>query len=87
LQKVALLAIEIKIMAKKQQPEKIIMALTPSDFSRLYNIPKYAITRHSDRFVWAISVEGCKPKILDTEENRMTALEIESTRHKRFRKT
>ena len=73
-------------MAKKQQPDKVVMALTPADFSRLYNIPKYAITRHEDRFKWATLPDGCKPKILDCEENRLAAIEIESTRHKRFRK-
>jgi len=73
-------------MAKKRQAEKVVMALTPSDFSRLYNIPKYAITRHTDRFKWAETVEGCKPKILDCEENVLAALHIEATRHKRFRK-
>jgi hypothetical protein len=80
------IATEILKMAKKRQAEKVVMALTPSDFSRLYNIPKYAITRHTDRFKWAETVEGCKPKILDCEENISAALEIEATRHKRFRK-
>jgi hypothetical protein len=80
------IATEILKMAKKRQPEKVVMALTPSDFSRLYNIPKYAITRHTDRFKWAETVEGCKPKILDCEENVLAALHIEATRHKRFRK-
>ena len=80
------IATEFFNMAKKQQPDKVVMALTPADFSRLYNIPKYAITRHEDRFKWAELPDGCKPKILDCEENRLAAIEIESTRHKRFRK-
>jgi len=80
------IATDIFNMGKKRQAEKVVMALTPSDFSRLYNIPKYAITRHTDRFKWAETVEGCKPKILDCEENALAALHIEATRHKRFRK-
>ncbi len=60
---------------------EIILAVTPAEFSRWADIPKYTITRNSEKFKWAENVNSeIKDRILLTNENKEIAQKINSTR-------
>jgi len=60
---------------------EIILAVTPAEFSRWADIPKYTITRNAEKFKWAENVNSeIKDRILLTDENKAIAKEINSSR-------